>query len=282
MDEYVIRGSTLTAIADAIRAKKAATSDYIQLEYIESTGTQYIDTGYKFTSNRVRVRAVMELMDDDSGDSIMFGTYNDAASGSEGVYSICMYDPNNYDDGTYATASGGSEGATPGGVVFPLSKNTQYTIQVETFAYSMGFGTGQVSVNGSVSSYTYQGNLDKLYDFYIFTCNKSGEALPYFSKFRLFSFQVYDNNLLVRDFIPCVRADGSVGMYDNVGQKFYENAGGGAFISGARIGPIGGTTGEDYGPIPTTNMAYEILTIGHTSEQLPVSVRLEDTVLVIE
>ena len=47
---------------------------------------------------------------------------------------------------------------------------------------------------------------------------------------KLYSFKVYDNGALVRDFVPVKRnADNEIGLFDNVGEKFYTNAGTGTF-----------------------------------------------------
>ena len=54
-------------------------------------------------------------------------------------------------------------------------------------------------------------------------------------KLRLYSFKVYDNGTLVRDYTPAKAADGKIGLYDNVGGTFYANAGTGAFTPGEEI-----------------------------------------------
>lgn len=46
-------------------------------------------------------------------------------------------------------------------------------------------------------------------------------------------FKIYDNDSLVRDFIPVKRkSDGTIGMYDLVGRKFYTSPNGVAFSGG--------------------------------------------------
>jgi hypothetical protein len=49
---------------------------------------------------------------------------------------------------------------------------------------------------------------------------------------------LYDNNVLVRDFIPCYRkSDNEIGLYDVVNGVFYANAGSGTFTKGNNITP---------------------------------------------
>ena len=50
------------------------------------------------------------------------------------------------------------------------------------------------------------------------------------SVMRLYSFKIYEDETLKRNFVPCLRtADAVAGLYDTVEQKFYENKGNGAF-----------------------------------------------------
>ena len=53
------------------------------------------------------------------------------------------------------------------------------------------------------------------------------------AKMTLYSCKIYDDGVLVRDFIPCSRkSDGLIGLYDTVTKEFYTNAGTGEFIGG--------------------------------------------------
>ena len=49
---------------------------------------------------------------------------------------------------------------------------------------------------------------------------------------KLYYLEIYDNGLLVRSFVPCIRdEDGTIGLYDVVNNKFYTNQGTGSFMS---------------------------------------------------
>lgn len=66
---------------------------------------------------------------------------------------------------------------------------------------------------------------------------------------QLYRAKVYDNGALVRDFIPAKNASGVIGLWDDVGSAFYENAGTGVFTAGAEVSGthktlIGGTEYE--------------------------------------
>ncbi len=50
---------------------------------------------------------------------------------------------------------------------------------------------------------------------------------------KLYSFKIYDNGALSKAFIPCYRkADGEIGLYEIIENKFYANKGEGKFLKG--------------------------------------------------
>ena len=60
---------------------------------------------------------------------------------------------------------------------------------------------------------------------FIFAMNEQ-HVLKFYSKIRLYDFKVYDNDTLVRNFIPCIRkSDNKPGLYDLANNEFYTNQG---------------------------------------------------------
>jgi hypothetical protein len=56
---------------------------------------------------------------------------------------------------------------------------------------------------------------------------------------RTKSCKIYDNNVIIRDFVPCIRkSDNVAGLLDKVNDVFYTNAGTGTFLTGAVVGDI--------------------------------------------
>ena len=50
------------------------------------------------------------------------------------------------------------------------------------------------------------------------------------------SIKIYEQNVLVRNYIPCYRkADNVIGLYDKVNGVFYTNAGSGTFLKGSDV-----------------------------------------------
>ena len=60
---------------------------------------------------------------------------------------------------------------------------------------------------------------------YLFAGNSDGSPTEVSSTLKVFSFQLYENETLALDFVPCYRiSDGVIGMYDLVSQAFCTNA----------------------------------------------------------
>ena len=47
---------------------------------------------------------------------------------------------------------------------------------------------------------------------------------------RLYSAKIWDNDILIRDYVPCKNSNGEIGLYDFVNNQFYGNSGTGEFI----------------------------------------------------
>lgn len=86
-------------------------------------------------------------------------------------------------------------------------------------------------LNGATYSGRYSEAINKDYSLFLFANNISGTPAS-FSSLRMTPFQIYDNDILVGDFVPCINPDGIVGMYDMVEKIFYGNDGTGTFIAG--------------------------------------------------
>ena len=182
---------------------------YQEVEYIESSGTQYIDTGYKPTSNNLRIACEFEYTADHSTSSV-FG------SESSGKYSIIPY-------GAPAFYVGSGVGLLAQTTVL----NTKYSLDAHANA-----GTLTVSLNGTTNSASYSGSILTTVNIGVF-CNIIAGVASQFCSMRLYAMRIYDNGNLVRDFVPCYRkSDNVAGLYDLVNGTFYTNAGTANFAKG--------------------------------------------------
>lgn len=174
-------------------------SQYREIEYIQSTGTQWINTGVKqrYTSGKVYIKAETCQVNDTTTATFNFGN----------AYTQCGFKAN----GIYQTK-------TLVEVTWDSSTKKE-TILVD----------GVQKVNTSWNSASWDNAP-------IFLCNLGNPSGPYYNStahFKYWSCKIYYDDILVRDMIPCERiSDNAVGMYDKVNDTFYDNAGTGVFTKG--------------------------------------------------
>lgn len=214
---------------------------YQKLNYIESTGSQYIDTGYYWTSENVQIVMDAYITSNASNQSL-FGN-EEYYDGSSRYFSIIPHGAN----GSFNlyTGTGAISSVAPG-------LTTRFTLDCST-----GSNKLTVKLNGTqVSQTTYSGTI-KTYanststnaskgKIYIFSNHNSGNdgANPtqHIGGMRLYNFKMYDNGKIVRDFVPCKNSSGTVGLFDMVYQAFYSSPNGTAFT--ASLGSVENSSGE--------------------------------------
>ena len=172
---------------------------YTKLAYIQSSGTQFINTVFKPNQN---TRVVMKMKSSQSiGDYVwLFGCQK---SWSLNGYAVSTY-----------TAEFGNNSTTAAFTIY------------DGIVHEVDFDCGTLKIDGS-TVWTSSGTFQTEFDLYLAAINANGSASG-FDGF-VYSCQIYDNNILVRDFVPCIKDDGTVGLYDLVGKQFYGNAGTGVF-----------------------------------------------------
>lgn len=190
-------------------------SGYTRLEYIESTGAQYIDTGYHLNSNNEKIEMKFRYTESFS-EKTLIGT-QDSAYSTATRYSINIYQNTLYVGASHNVAKLG------------VTVGTDY----ECTIIANG-SNGSVAENGGSSkNFAIRGELDHADNILIFCGDIAGTPnLNQAAAARLYYCKIYDNGVLVRDFIPCKNASGVAGLWDDVNSQFYQNAGTGSFIAG--------------------------------------------------
>ena len=185
---------------------------YTLKNYIQTTGTQYIDTGYKPSQN-TRVIADMEIGSTNLGAKCLFGTRNSASATATLAYTIWSLNSGTTARSDYFGSSV-SKAFDFLGWRIAIDKNKR-VCQLDSTVISNAATTGQSTLN-----------------LYLFTVNNNGSVnTSYNISAKLYSLQIYENETLVRNYIPCVNPEGMIGLFDTVGLAFYGNSGTGTFIT---------------------------------------------------
>lgn len=191
----------------------ALPSRYTQLRYIQSSGTQWIDTGFVPTA-KTKIEFDFEYTDLTAQYSGLF------VSGSWFMYGINgnheIYLGTQYAIGDTATKD-----------------RTLVTID----------GVNKVATIGNKSYSFSEASFTKpSVTLPIFVLN-DGSAKRNYCYMKLYSYKIYDDGTLIRNFVPALRHDsyGSLaGLYDLVNNVFYTNAGSGSFSYDLATGAVDG------------------------------------------
>ena len=190
---------------------------FILLEYIEGTGTQYIDTGFIPNQN---TRVVIDFQyTSTTSAGRLFGCRNTVST----------------DNNTQCFAVG-TYGRTP-----PLAYYTAYNANTYSFGaidlerHVIDFNKNVLSYDGEIVNTFSTGNFTGYGNIFIFTFNN--QTVANMALARVFSCKIYDNGTLVRDLVPCYReSDNECGLYDVLNKVFYVNKGTGSFNAGQIVG----------------------------------------------
>ena len=204
---------------------------YTRLEYIESTGTQYIDTNYIFPSTGdVEINGQFMYVGQQVNKSV-FGCqrYGDTISPLFWIKEngkLCFYVGKSLD------------------VVddIPFNYDTVNTFHIKTTGSNY-----ELQFNNNLYSGTFTQGWPSQWSFALFGNHYDnpwqGQAQddPIFTQLstaKLYSFKMKVDGNIVMDFVPAKRnSDNAVGMYDMVSGTFYINAGSGTFTAGPEYAP---------------------------------------------
>ena len=181
-------------------------SGYKRLEYIKSSGKQYIKTG--FVPNQ-DTRIVYDCYREKA---IAADHFFGVRTGNTTKNAFNFYIYNSGWRSGYNSTTTAVNGPSTGRYLIDKDKNVTYI-------------NGKTLGTATYASFTSSGEA------YLFAMQNVGSGIAYGSH-RLYSCQIYDNGTLVRDFIPCQKSDGTVGLWDDVNSVFYTNAGTGTFTAG--------------------------------------------------
>jgi len=212
-------------------------SGYTQLEYIESTGGQYIDTGVYLTANS-QIDFIAKVPDT-SDNHAFFGASNGAAY-NNGEIGLFWY------DGRFDSVCPLSNNSSTNSPVGGLQANAIYSIR---YTHSGIFANGVQIIYFQNFYPSYTGSRTA----YIFSSHREpAVSAKYMSAMMLYNFMITNNGTTAFNGIPARRnSDNVLGLYDTVSGTFKTNIGTGNFIAG----PDGGTTVQTYtyGVGTTTN-----------------------------
>ena len=200
-------------------------SGYTRLQYIESTGTQYLLIPYRVNNKTVLYCKYNETGDGPNVANAIFGVTDqpDVAKANNGVLRLT---------GSKTTTTSFNRmgwGGTTSGSVIDVSAPKTFGVWYEVlYNQNKLYQDGTLYATSSTSnSTTWTAN----YSLGVFARN--GSSVSMLSKVKISSLYAKESNEYKVFLIPAKRnSDNVVGMYDTVSKTFFTNAGTGSFIAG--------------------------------------------------
>lgn len=180
---------------------------FIQAEYLQLTGNEYIDTWFKPNTNS-KITIDCQIID------ATFSSYTS-------VFGARNNNTNQFFIFTDKTTSGTEKWSarwcnTSTDYTINTSFTTRHTISLDKSTFIIDNKSATIPGTTFTSAYTL----------YLGGANNAG-VLQYPSKVKIYSCKIYDNGTLIRDFVPCLEDNesGNIGLYDLVNNNFYRPCG---------------------------------------------------------
>lgn len=181
---------------------------YTELEYIQSSGTQYLDSGVTFEkTDTVEFEILWTVTPPNAGTYVCGNYYMQVGMGTRGY-------------GIYAASNTKAYGTKDRmRVTFASVQETLLVNDAQVFTHDWS-GQNLSNVKLGILKLGMEGNA-----WY--------SSAPVSAK--VYSCTIKKGGALVRNFIPCKNASGVIGLWDDVNSAFHQNAGSGVFTAGPEV-----------------------------------------------
>lgn len=196
----------------AVAIKPPDLTNYI--DYIQSSGTQYIDTGFNANQN-TRVVMDVEVHSQSNSMACIVGGRSRAATNDSLSF---IFWSSNKGAAIRSDFMGNNVSASIAllGRRVIIDKNRN-VCHIDDEIVTNSQGTGQA-----------------LGSLYLFACHDAQSTSinsTLNASVKLYSCQIYDNDVLVRDYVPVLDPYGVACLYDKVSEEYAYNAGSGSFAT---------------------------------------------------
>lgn len=185
--------------------------EYTELEYLETTGTQYINTEIK-TKQSLKVEY----------------TFSGKAQGKLHFGARKNTDEDGLTFGFTKTASCycGFGGSTK-----------EYSCNVNTIdgsKHTVVLSNEMFTIDDISQTQPERTTFKNFYDIYLFTWNNANTPDKRRFVGKAYDFRIYDRDVLIQHLVPALDSNNTPCMYDKVNSKFYYNSGTGDFLYGEK------------------------------------------------
>ena len=188
--------------------KSALPAEYQEVEYIKSSGTQYINLGI---SGSLSIIAYLDMQF-----TVTASSSKIVIASSTGAGRWFGMDSS----GNYGAGSGASSNIN--GL---LRKEIMVNFTSSDISFTIdGINYSKTTTSSPSTTYT------------MFAGKRSGSSMSFYASAKLYKATIQQNSETIMELIPCYRkADDVVGLYNIVNNTFLANSGSGVFVAGPDI-----------------------------------------------
>lgn len=194
---------------------------YNELQYIESTGTQYFDTEY-YPNQNTKIEMIVETLNLTST-FVPFGTRE--SSRLDYIAGI-NFNNQNYIQFNTNTAE------------YFGNSNNFLNAKIKVILYNGYFKVEYIgdSTKNIEGTFATRDNFQCLTSLYLGCLNNNGSTRYLDQKYRIFSTKIFENDVLIKDYIPVLdRFNDKACLYDKINESYLYNSGTGNMIAGGVV-----------------------------------------------
>ena len=188
---------------------------YTAVEYIQTSGSQYVDTGVKASAS-VGMSADFCFVDI-NGSQNLAQVYSQPEKHQITVLQVGnIYGNIKFVCGYYRTSNAIKDADTDRHI-YHFNADGQYTVEMDGIQYK----------KADPSQTTFPADARNLWLFV-----RNSPYVNEYARMKLYSCAIYDNGIKIRDFKPCLDANGVPCLYDLISKTAFYNQGTGSFTWG--------------------------------------------------
>ena len=196
--DFILSDGGTFNVLKAEFAQDSLPAGYTKLDYLSGNGSRYIATDF---CPSYATKIVADVSDVTSAGNMIYGARDTANGSAPSQFTMYRRSAGTLRAGYFGTYQDGTVSDTTTRTTITQNRNV-------TTAY--GFTLTNTAVTSGRTTYPL----------WIFACNNVGSPF-YPATMKLYSMQIYDNDVLVHDFQPCTNESGADGLWCKVQMKFY-------------------------------------------------------------
>lgn len=205
--------------------------DYVRLEYLEGTGTQWIDTEYLINANNLP--KLRYTLDAEATNTALGNRWWVCGVGGGSLTFHVGIGNGNASTFPFTYGRGVSDAATS--AYGSIGVRYRWELDMEKQTYKVWSSSREKLADVTFTRQTPTASLQQTLPLFRWIRYQGNTSSPngYIFGMKIYGMEMYEESILKRNMVPAKRkSDGVLGMYDTVTKKFFTNAGTGTFTAG--------------------------------------------------